>query len=79
MLGWEVEETTPKIRQTQLFVPLSIAEQHIYDYLKTLDKEQLDVIAINCKLPTFKVLPLLLQLEIKGLVEPLPGKLYRVV
>ncbi|MBQ0786319.1 MAG: DNA-protecting protein DprA, partial [Oceanihabitans sp.] len=44
-----------------------------------IEKEQLDVIALRCNLPTFKVAGLLLNMELKGVVRPLPGKLFEVI
>ncbi len=79
MLGWEIEETPLKPQQTQLFVELTEEEKVIFNYLKIQDKEGLDSIALACKVPTFKVATLLLSLELKGLVRPLPGKLFQVI
>jgi len=79
MLGWELEENLPKQHQIQLFVELTEEEKGIFNYLKKQDKEMLDRIAIACKVPTFKVAAILLSLELKGLVRPLPGKLFQVV
>lgn len=79
MLGWEIEKTNPKPQQTQLFVDLTEGEKIIYRYLKDQEKELLDTIALQCKMPTFKVATLLLNMEIKGVVQPLPGKLFQLV
>ena len=37
------------------------------------------MIAINCQMPIFKVASVLLNMELKGVVRPLPGKLFEVV
>lgn len=81
MLNWQLEgtEDTPKTVQKQLFVELEPDEKTIYNYLKQNDKELLDVIALECALPTFKVASILLNLELKGVVRPLPGKLFEVI
>jgi DNA processing protein len=39
----------------------------------------LDAIAIECDMPIFKVASMLLNMELKGVVRPLPGKLFEVV
>ena len=75
-LGWEPNPTHKPTKQTQLFVELNPEEKLVYDYLKDKGKVLLDAIAIGCSLPTYKVAQLLLQLEMKGLVRPLPGKLF---
>ncbi|MCB4807353.1 DNA-processing protein DprA [Tamlana sp. 62-3] len=79
LLNWQLEEKTPPTIQKQLFVELDSDEKIIYNYLKDSNKEQLDTIAINCNLPVFKVSSLLLNMELKGVVRPLPGKLFEVV
>lgn len=76
-LRWEPDVQQKLAQQTQLFVDLPPEEQKIYDYLKDKDKALLDAIAIGCDLPTYKVVQLLLQLEMKGVIRPLPGKLFQ--
>lgn len=78
MLGWELEEKQKKVTQMPLFVDLNPEEETIIAFLKDKDKELLDVIAINCKMPTYKIANLLLQLEMKGVIRPLPGKLFQL-
>ena len=79
MLNWDLEESKPKPRQTQLFLELTDEEKMIFDFLNGKDKELLDTISIACKLPTFKIASLLLNMEMKGIIRPLPGKLFQVV
>ena len=79
MLNWQLEEVKQPAIQKQLFVELDANEKAIYNYLKEHDKQQLDIIAINCNLPIFKVSSTLLNMELKGVVRPLPGKLFEIV
>ena len=79
MLGWELEDFKIKPQQKQLFVEFSAEEKVIYDYLKDNKKQLLDIIALNCKIPTFKASSLLLSMELKGIVRPLPGKLFQII
>ncbi len=78
MLGWELEEKQ-KPQQTQLFIELTEEEKTIFNYLKDKDKELFDIIAIECKIPTYKVASILLAMELKGVIRPLPGKLFQLV
>ncbi|MFD1615918.1 DNA-processing protein DprA [Gelatiniphilus marinus] len=84
MLNWQLDDistgsiTKPAI-QKQLFVELDTTEKIIYNYLKANNKQLLDVIAINCEMPIFKVASILLTMELKGVIRPLPGKLFEVV
>jgi DNA processing protein len=79
MLGWKLEDFKIKPQQKQLFVELSPEEKVIYDYLKDKEKQVLDIIALNCKMPTFKASSLLLSMELKGVIRPLPGKLFQII
>ncbi|WP_299547949.1 DNA-processing protein DprA [Seonamhaeicola sp.] len=79
ILDWKLEEENKPAIQKQLFVELDTTEKQIYSYLKENSKQQLDVIAINCNLPIFKVSSALLNMELKGVVRPLPGKLFELV
>ncbi|MEZ0180738.1 DNA-processing protein DprA [Flavobacterium oncorhynchi] len=78
ILNWDVENK-PKTVQKQLFVDLDECEQKIYDFLLKNGKELLDIIAIECDLPLFKLSGTLLNMELKGVVRPLPGKLFEAV
>ncbi|WMI66588.1 DNA-processing protein DprA [Aestuariibaculum sp. YM273] len=79
ILNWQLEEETKPVIQKQLFVELDDTEKLIYNYLKVEEKQQLDLIAINCNLPIFKVASILLNMELKGVVRPLPGKLFELI
>jgi len=79
MLGWELDDLGTKPIQTQLFVVLSEEEKIIWNYLKDKDQELLDIIALECGFPTFKVASLLLKMELKGAIRPLPGKQFQCI
>ncbi|XCF06563.1 DNA-processing protein DprA [Tamlana crocina] len=79
ILNWELESKEKPAVQKQLFVELDDTEKAIYNFLKENEKEQLDMIAINCQIPIFKVASVLLNMELKGVVRPLPGKMFEVV
>lgn len=77
MLNWDLEEKKPK--QQSLFVELPAEEQNLFDVLQKHGKCELDQLAIESGLPAFQVASLLLNLELKALVRPLPGKQFEVV
>jgi DNA processing protein len=77
-LNWDLETSTPPI-QKQLFVSLDENEQKIYDFLQKNGKELLDIIALECDFPIFKISGILLNMELKGVVRPLPGKLFEAI
>ncbi|SCY18036.1 DNA-processing protein DprA [Flavobacterium caeni] len=77
-LNWDLQ-TKPRAVQKQLFVALDAAEQKIYDFLAQNGKELMDLIALRCELPIRQVSAVLLGMELKGVVRPLPGKLFEAV
>lgn len=82
LLNWDIKNKTTvenKAIQKQLFITLSEDEQKIYSYLQSKGKELMDIIALDCDLPIFKISSILLNMELKGVVRPLPGKVFEVV
>lgn len=79
ILNWQPEEKKGKPVQKQLFVTLEPDEQKVYDYLQKKGKELMDIIALECNLPVFKISSLLLNMELKGVIRPLPGKLFEAI
>lgn len=78
ILNWKLEGVEKPV-QKQLFVELDTDEKLIYNFLKDNGKELLDYIALKCNMPTFRVASLLLNMELKGVVRPLPGKQFEVI
>jgi DNA processing protein len=79
ILNWELEQKDNKVIQKQLFVSLDESEQKIYDYLQKQGKQELDVIALDCGFQVFRISSILINMELKGVIRPLPGKLFEVV
>ncbi|MFT4831981.1 MAG: DNA processing protein [Psychroserpens sp.] len=79
LLGWEVEEKKSKSVQKQLFVQMDELEHSIHAYLQKEGKQVLDNIALECQIPIFKVSSTLFNMEMKGVVRPLPGKLFEAI
>jgi len=78
MLNWDIKEE-PKAVQKQLFVSLDNDEQKIYDYLLKTGRELMDIIALECEFPIYRVSSILLNMELKGVIRPLPGKLFEAI
>lgn len=78
ILNWDIE-TKSKPIQKQLFVSLELDEQKIYDFLLKNGKELLDTIALKCDFPIYKISGMLLNMELKGVIRPLPGKLFEAI
>lgn len=79
LLNWDLQESASKAVQKQLFIDLDEIEQRIYSYLQQEGKQLLDSIAFDCQLPIFKTSATLLSMEMKGVIRPLPGKLFEAV
>ena len=78
MLNWDLNEK-PKTIQPQLFLELNENEQKIYDLLHKKGKQLLDVISLECNIPIYQLSAILLQMELKGVSKPLPGKMFELV
>ena len=80
LLGWDLEDKKEETAvQKQLFIDLDETEQSIYSYLQLNGKQLLDTVALECKLPIFKTSSTLLGMEMKGVIRPLPGKLFEAI
>lgn len=82
ILNWEISSQTNndnKTVQKQLFVTLEEDEQKVYDFLLKNGKELMDIIALRCDFPIYKISGMLLNMELKGVIRPLPGKLFEAI
>ncbi len=79
MLNWELDQKEKPVVQKKLFVELDEHEKKVYNFLNVNGKEILDIIALQCNIPTFKVASVLLNMELKGVIKPLPGKLFEAI
>lgn len=78
-LGWDLDQIKKPRPTPEVFSSLDEQEKIIFEFLKDKDKALLDAIAIGCEIPTYKAAQVLLKLEMKALVRPLPGKLFQWV
>ena len=77
MLNWDISSSSKPI-QKELFIELNQEEEKIYEYLKEKNQQVLDLIALETHIPVYQIAPILLQMELKGIVKPLPGKLFEL-
>lgn len=78
MLNWDIKESAKSV-QKQMFVDLQPDEQIVYDYLLQKGKELMDTIALDCGFPIYVLSGMLLNMELKGVIRPLPGKLFEAI
>lgn len=74
IMRWE--EIPNQAIQTQLFVELSQREQSIVDFIRSHKELPIDALQHLMQIPSSELSSLLIQLEFKGIVRPLPGKRY---
>lgn len=79
MLNWQIENTEKKAIQPQLFIQLNETEEKIVSFLKGKDNVDIDTIAVSCQLPIYSISSSLLNLELKGIIRPHPGKKFQLI
>lgn len=77
IMGWQIEENRPN-QQTILFQELNEPETVIVNILKE-GPEIVDLISTKAEFPMSKTTTTLLNLEFKGVVKSLPGKIYQLI
>ena len=78
IMNW-VDKKKPSSIQTALFVDLNEEEKSIVSLLHHSGPSGIDDICLQTKFPMSKTSVLLLNLEFKGMVQSLPGKVYLLV
>lgn len=78
LMGWEKDQSTPKISQGSLFQDLDPEELDVLNLLKEDDTVHIDKIQCLLSIPPSALASILLQLEFKGIISSLPGKRYRI-
>jgi DNA processing protein len=78
-LMWDVELQKPSPKQTLLFVELTDEEKMVVDVLQNNVNIGIDEIVIKSNFTHTSVAGLLLQLELKGVVKALPGKMFKLI
>ncbi|MCI2228640.1 DNA-processing protein DprA [Polaribacter sp. MSW13] len=78
MLNWDLQKKAIPV-QKQLFHDLNENEQKVYDLLREKGQLLVDVISLECNIPIFQLSSILLQMELKGVLKPLPGKMFALV
>ncbi|MFV0237260.1 MAG: DNA-processing protein DprA [Flavobacteriales bacterium] len=78
LLNWKDKVSIKKGVQKQLFVHLEETEQRIYKYLCDKDKETVDQLSVALQIPIPRLSVELLNMELKGVVRTLSGKVYEL-
>ena len=81
-MGWDASSQSPTAVQKQLFpeMDLTSEEKAVMDILRESENGvQIDSLVYLTDIPVGRLRSMLFNLEMKGLVQPLPGGCYRVV
>lgn len=79
-MNWTVSSRQPEAVQRQLFVELTDEQNRVMEVLNRFKKGiQINALIIETDIPINRLSPILFELELKGLVKPLVGGMYRVV
>ena len=76
-LGWDIR-TNPIKTQPELFPELDKDEEKVYHELRTKGGRSIDDLSQDSEIELRMISGLLLNLELKGLVRALPGKVFEI-
>lgn len=77
-MGWE-EKKKERKKQRELFIELNEDEKQIVQLLKQKESVHIDELNLNCTLNSSSIAAALLTLELQGVVQSLPGKMYGLI
>jgi DNA processing protein len=78
IMDWKKEVPGAPV-QKELFVHMNDEERQIAGFLKNEKCATIDILAIRCDMPVNKVSASLLNMEFKGMVKCLPGRVYQLL
>jgi DNA processing protein len=78
IMGWQKAKNSEPL-QKELFIELNPEEKQLLEYIRNNSNVTMDILALKSNLPVSKVSATLLNLEFKGIVKCLPGKVYQLV
>ncbi|MCF6169454.1 MAG: DNA-processing protein DprA [Bacteroidales bacterium] len=77
LMGWDDKQSLRR-KQTRMFVGFSEEENRVLNSIRESGEISIDRLVIRTGMATSKVAAALLNLEFEGVVQSLPGKLYKV-
>lgn len=79
IMGWKENNNKNKQIQRELFVTFTENEKKIIDILSENPESDIDTLTFKSKLPYSNAAEVLLNLEINGIIQSLPGKRYKLI
>lgn len=77
LMNWEAEREPSKTKQLTLPISLSMNESEVYTIIQNTGQVSIDELSIRLAWAQSKLAIVLLELEMKGLIRVLPGKIYK--
>ena len=78
LLNWDIKKNKAG-KQQSLFVDLNENEKKVIEILASSGKRELDDLVLKTNIPGHQLASVLLNLELKGKIRPLPGKQYETI
>ncbi len=76
ILGWDNTDVNQREMPSESVINLTDDEEKIYGFIKKSGKIEVDHLCMKIDFPISKILQILMNLELKGIIKSLPGKLY---
>ena len=77
-MGWD-DSTKPQPKQRELFLHLTELEELVFNALNNNEPKHVNMLGIELDVPVSELFFTLLELEMKNVVKPLPGGLYKLL
>jgi DNA processing protein len=78
-MGWDSDKKAARPKQRELFLNLTDEEERIFNALNKVDSMQVNMLAIELNTPVSELFFTLLELEMKNIVQALPGGMYKLM
>ncbi|MDK2837526.1 MAG: processing protein [Bacteroidota bacterium] len=78
-LGWETSTKVQHPRQREIFLNLTEEEEKVCNALNGTDGMQVNSLAIELNIPVSELFMTLLELEMKNVIQALPGGMYKLL
>ena len=78
-VGWQTVSEKTETVERQLFPDLTDEEQTVVHLLQQTNDQQVNTLSVKSNIPMSRLVALLFQLEMKGVVKPLAGGTYHLV
>lgn len=78
-MGWSKSAKPAKPKQKELFLNLTDDEERVFNALNGVESMQVNMLAIQLNTPVAELFMTLLELEMKNVVQALPGGMYKLL